>query len=98
MARSNSLALDTASITEVALYLDRLRNLPPLETALLTVFRKQGARGLSAMDAMRVLGVAGASFTKRVSVLRRAGLNIAHTQGKDPITGRKYGRYALVIS
>jgi len=69
--------------------------LPPLETALLSAFREQGSKGLSAMDALRALGVAGASFTKRVSTLRRAGFNIAHTSHKDPITGRVYGRYAL---
>lgn len=69
--------------------------LPPTERMLLKEFRVQGKRGLSAMDAMRVLGIGGASFTKRVSVLRRSGLSIVSHKHVDPFTGRSYSRYVL---
>lgn len=74
----------------------RAASLPPLERKLLSELREQGKRGLSAMDVMRLFGLSGSSFTKRLSVLRQAGIPIGRIRHKDPLTDRYYSRYRLV--
>jgi biotin operon repressor len=64
--------------------------------AVLDLLTAQKAHGVSSMDALRALGMAGGSFTKRVSELRRAGYTINQTKHCDPISHRLYSRYWLV--
>lgn len=68
----------------------------PTTTAVLTLLISQGRHGLTAMDAMRAIGVSGASLTKRISELRLTHhISVNHSQAKDPITKRVFGRYTL---
>ena len=47
------------------------------------------------MEAQRVYGMAGTTFTKAISRARAAGLKIARQQRSDPMTRAIYSRYFL---
>ena len=70
--------------------------MPPARRQVLVLLQQQGSRGLSAMDAMRALGMAGGSFTKRISELQSVDrVQFVKSIHKDPITLRAYTRYTL---
>lgn len=72
------------------------KHIEPLCFQVLQFLREQGKRGVTAMDAMRALGVTGGSLTKRISDLHRLGFSITRTTHKDPITKRRFGKWVLL--
>lgn len=67
--------------------------LSPLAKKVRTHLRVHGR--ITAMDAMRAMGLSSGSLTRRLTELRRDGEAIVHSTKEDPITHRKYGVWEL---
>lgn len=62
---------------------------------VLTLYAKL-PEGITALDAMRGLGMAGGTFTKAISLLRHQhGYRVSKAAKKDKITGSRYSVYRL---
>lgn len=72
--------------------LELVRSTPkpsPLAMQVLSHLSRLGS--ITAMDAMRAMGLSSGSLTRRLTELREAGHNITHETKVDPITRRRYG-------
>lgn len=67
----------------------RAANPTPLAMQVLSHLSRLGS--ITAMDAMRAMGLSSGSLTRRLTELREAGHNITRETKVDPITRRRYG-------
>lgn len=50
---------------------------------------------ITALDAIRSLGITSASLSRRICDLEEVGVKVKREKAKDPITGRAYTRYKV---
>ena len=68
-------------------------SLTPLAQKVRAFLRQH--RNITAMDAMRSMGLSSGSLTRRLTELRDYGETIVHSTKRDPLTGRAYGVWRL---
>ncbi|WP_291364289.1 helix-turn-helix domain-containing protein [Acetobacter sp. UBA5411] len=78
-------------LTVAQIYWKGRHKLTPLARSIYALIDGMGS--ITALDAMRAKGVSSGSLTRRITELRDIGLPVVRETHKDPLTGRRYGKW-----